>query len=80
MSTEIKYETSELKEKHFQSEPLKIEKYQKTIPINRIIEEKVTIYADLCGVKKEDILVELTGKTLRISAKRNILPMYKGCA
>lgn len=24
MSTEIKYETSELKEKHFQSEPLKI--------------------------------------------------------
>lgn len=36
------------------------------------MKKKVTIYADLCGVKKEDILVELTGKTLRISAERNI--------
>ncbi|NMA51179.1 MAG: hypothetical protein GX951_04980 [Mollicutes bacterium] len=47
MSTEIKYETSELKEKHFQSEPLKIEKYQKTIPINRIIEEKKLQYMQI---------------------------------
>lgn len=73
MSTELRYETEALKDKHFKSEPLKIESYQKTIPINTIIqEEKIIIYADLCGVLKEDISIEVIGKTLRISAERRL--------
>lgn len=73
MSTEIKYETNDLKAKHFVSQPVKIENYQKTIPTNIIIQsDKIIIYADLCGVKKEDISIELTGKTLCISGDRKL--------
>lgn len=73
MSTELRYEKDELKDKHFKTEPVKIENYQKTILINTLIQEKqIIIYADLCGVLKEDISIEVIGKTLRISAERKL--------
>lgn len=73
MSTELRYETEELKDKHFKSEPVQIENYQKTILINTLIQEKqIIIYADLCGVEKEDVFIEVIGKTLRISAERKL--------
>lgn len=73
MSTELRYETEELKDKHFKSKPIQIENYQKTILINTLIQEKqIIIYADLCGVEKEDISIEVIGKTLRISAERKL--------
>lgn len=44
----------------------------KTIPINKTMTSKgIIVYADLCGIKKEDILIELIGNTLKISAERN---------
>lgn len=43
-----------------------------SIPVNIIHgKEEYIIYADLCGVDKENIDLEVTGKTLKISATRD---------
>lgn len=47
--------------------------YIENISANITCENDVyNIYADLCGVNKEDIELQLTGKILKISAKRDL--------
>lgn len=72
MATEMKYDVDTLKENHFgTTDPIHLKDYKKNILTNtKIDKEEITIFADLCGVEKENINVELTGKTLRINAER----------
>ena len=46
---------------------------KRDIPVNITYSNNVyTVYADLCGIKKENIKLELNGKTLKICAIREL--------
>lgn len=72
MSLERSYNSEEIKE-NFDGKTIQIENFQNKILINTNIENnKISILADLCGIKKSDILIELTGTTLKISGNREL--------